>query len=280
MFKKILCLAMVLVMVAGMAVIGVSAAELEDNKLYFQVPDDWNNYKYIYCHIWPYGEEPLANWQQKKERCDQVEDRLYSYDPTKVGGLTDGVTYCVIFSADTGIQTYDALMSTACYGDVLYCNGVTFENPEDSSKTALAAVWKNNTAYGPVLAISSIGNVVGSTAAESAEALFTDFITGPKLDNARIYSNKDDQTLIDDTASALGLGQDTIEKLITEAGVEIAWTKAESAAPEADDTSVVVPSVSGTVSTGQEMTIVYISIVMMIASAGVIFFARKKRVTE
>lgn len=280
MFKKILCLCMALVMIAGMAVIGVSAAEEEEAKLYFQVPSDWNNYKKIFCHIWPYGGDALANWQSKKETCTDEGNGLYSYDPTKVGGLSDGVTYCIIFSADTGMQTYDAVMTTACYGDTLYCDGTTCENPEDSNKTALIARWKKNASYGPVLAITSIGNIVGETAVQSAEDMFTAFITGPKLTNARTYSGKNDQQIIDDMASALGLGQDSIEKLITDSGVkDIQWTKAESAAPEKDDETK-KPVANGALSTGQEMTVVYISLAVMIASAGVIFFARKKKVTE
>ena len=279
MIKKILCLAMVLVLVASMAVIGVSAAD--DTKIYFEVPSDWNNYKSIYCHIWPYGEEPLANWQSKKEKCVDAGNGIFSYDPSKVGGLTAGVTYCVIFSADTGMQTYDTVFSTACLGDTVYCDGTKIENPEDSSKSAIAAYWKgqSKSSYGPVLAITSIGNIVGNVPVQDVKGMFTDFIKGPKLGNARTYSGKNDQAIIDDTAKALGLGQDTIEQLIKESGVtDIAWTKAESKAEVKDDTTK-IPNPS-TAATGQETTIVYIAIAMMLASAAVVFFARKKRVTE
>lgn len=279
MFKKILCLAMVLVMVASMAVIGVSAAD--DTKIYFEMPSDWSNYKSVFCHIWPYGGDALATWQSKKEKCVDAGNGLFSYDTTKVGGLQAGVTYCVIFSADTGMQTFDTLMSTACLGDTVYCDGTTFENPEDSNKTAIAAYWKNQSksVYGPVLTITSIGNFVGTCAAQSASAMFTDFITGKKLASARANAGKSDQELIDDVANALGLGQDTVEKLIKDSGVSIDWKKAESAAPEKDDTSK-VPSNPAATATGQETTIVYIAIAMMLASAAVVFFARKKRVTE
>lgn len=279
MFKKILCLAMILVMVASMAVIGVSAAE--DTKIYFELPSNWNNVKKVFCHVWPYGGDPFFNWQSKKESCVDEGNGIYSYDTTKLNGFGAG-TYCVIFSADTGMQTYDTLFGTACLGDTVYCDGTTLENPEDSSKTCIAAYWKNQpkNVYGPVLAITSIGNIVGSCAAESGADMFTAFITGPKLGNARTYSGKTDQAIIDDAATALGLGQDTVEKLIKESGVtDIAWAKAESAAPEKDDASK-VPSNPAATATGQETTIVYIAIAMMLASAAVVFFARKKRVTE
>lgn len=279
MIKKILCLAMALVLVASMAVIGVSAAD--DTKIYFEVPSDWNNYTSIYCHVWPVGGDAFYNWQSKKEKCTDEGNGIYSYDTTKLSGFGAGA-YCVIFSANTGMQTYDTVFSTACLGDTVYCDGTKFENPEDSSKTAVAAYWKGQpkSSFGPVLAITSIGNVVGNVPVQDVKTMFTDFITGTKLDSARTYSGKDDQAIIDDTAKALGLGQDTIEQLIKDAGktAEIKWTKAESKAEVKDDTTK-VPNPS-TAATGQETTIVYIAIAMMLASAAVVFFARKKRVTE
>ncbi|MBQ9743442.1 MAG: LPXTG cell wall anchor domain-containing protein [Ruminococcus sp.] len=298
MFKKIVSLAIALIMIAGMAVIGVSAATEEtaevaaDTKFYFEVPSDWNNYKSVFCHIFPYGGDPLAQWQSKKEKCTLVEDRTYSYDPSaKVGGLDASTTYCIIFSLDTGMETYQTLMSTACLGDTLYCNDTKYENPVDSNKTSRAAFWKNHNAseYGPLMQITSIGNLVGTCLApgETATGLFNKFLTD-NLDNARTYSGKTDQAIIDDMASALGLSQDTVETLIKESGITVDWKKAESKAPVVDNPvtnnggggNAGNSANSGSIKTGQEMTIVYIAIAMMIASAGVVFFARRKRVTE
>ncbi len=279
MFKKILCLALALVCMASMAVIGASAAD--DTTIYFEVPADWNNYSSVYCHIWVYGGDSLAAWQSKKEKCTQVEDKLYAYDVSKVGSLADGTYYGVIFSLDIGLQTYDTLMTTACYGDTLYCDGTIYENPQDSSKTATAAFWKNQSksAYGPVMQVTSIGNLIGTCLPPgvTAEKLFTDFLAD-WLDDARTYSGKEDQAIIDDMSTALGLSQDTTEKLIKDAGVEVKWEKAKSEAPK-EDKPVVTPSTGGAVSSGQETTVVIVAVAMMIAAAGVVFFARKK-VTE
>ncbi len=278
MFKKILCLALALVCMASVAVIGVSAAE--DTTIYFEVPADWNNFSSVYCHIWEYGGESLAAWQSKKEKCTQVEDKLYSYDVSKAGTLADGTYYGVIFSVDIGLQTYDTLMTTACYGDTLYADGTIYENPQDSSKTAQAAFWKNQdkSAFGPVMQVTSIGNLIGTCLPPgvTAEGLFNDFLAD-WLDDARTYSGKDDQAIIDDMANALGLSVTTVEKLIKDAGVEVAWEGPKSEAPKED--KPVTPNTPGTTSTGQETTIVVIAVAMMIAAAGVVFFARKK-VTE
>lgn len=284
MFKKFISLVLTLMVLASMAAIAMPATSAaEDTTIYFEVPSNWKNYKKVFCHVWLYGGASLASWQSKKEACTQVEGNIYSYDiGAKVGGLQDGQLYGVIFSLDTSMQTYDLLMSTACYGDTVYCDGTQFENPADSNKTATAAYWKNQdkSVYGPIMGITSIGNIVGTCIApgETASGLFTSFITGDKLASARTYSKKDDQKLIDDIATTLGLSQDQVEKLIADSGVEIDWKKAESEAPMEEQP--IKPDLNGAVGTGQEMTIVYVASAMMIAAAGVIFFARKKRIAE
>ena len=274
MFKKILCLALALVCIASMAVIGVSAAD-DKTTIYFEVPSNWNNYSSVYCHIWAYGGDSLAAWQSKKEKCTQVEGNLYSYDISKVGALEEGQYYGVIFSLDIGLQTYDTLMTTACLGDTLYADGTEYENPQDSSKKAVAAFWKNQdkSAFGPVMQVTSIGNLIGTCLPPgvTSEGLFSDFLT-TWLEDARTYSGKEsDQVIIDDMAKDLGLSKDTTEKLIKESGVSVAWDKGTSDAPVEDK-----PVADGTVSSGQETIIVAVAIAMMIAAAGVVVVLRKK----
>ena len=274
MFKKIISLVLTLMVLASMVAIATTASAAE-TKIYFEVPSDWKNYKTVYCHIWAYGSEtPLANWQSKKEKCDLVEGTTYSYDVSKVGGLSAGTTYCVIFSLDTGMETYTTLMSSDCYGDTLYCNNTYYENPVDSTKKSRAAFWKNHssTQYGPLMQFTSIGNVVGTCLAPGAttSTMFKDFLVNT-LDNARQFSKKDDQTIIDGIGEIFGLSKDTAEKLIKESGVSTTWTKAKSALAD-EDTGINQDALG----TGQEMTVVYVAVAMMIAAAGVILFSRKK----
>lgn len=273
MIKKIMSLVLALVIIASMGVLAFTASAA-DQKIYFEVPSTWNNFSKIFCHIWVYNGDPLANWQSKKEVCKLEADGRYSYDISKVGGLSAGETYCVIFSADTGVQTYDTFMGTSCLGDTVYCDGTLYENPMDSSKTALGAFWKNQSrsAYGPVMCVTSIGNLVGTCLApgETAEGLFNTFLTD-NLENARTYSGKQDQQIIDDMANSLGLSQKKVDELIKASGVTVDWKMEESKAPEVDK-----PLNPNTTATGQETTVVVIAIAMMVAAAGVIFFARKK----
>ena len=273
MIKRIMSLVLALVIIASMGVLAFTASAA-DQTIYFEVPSTWSNFSKIFCHIWVYNGDPLANWQSKKELCKLEADGRYSYDISKVGGISAGETYCVIFSADTGVQTYDTFMGTSCLGDTLYSDGTLYENPMDSSKTALGAFWKNQSrsAYGPVMCVTSIGNLVGTCLApgETAEGLFNTFLTA-NLENARTYSGKQDQQIIDDMANALGLSQKKVDELIKASGVTVDWKMEESKAPEVDK-----PLNPNTTATGQETTVVAIAIVMMIAAAGVIFFARKK----
>ena len=66
-------------------------------------------------------------------------------------------------SSNTGLQTYDCTIGAECKGDTASLTGSQIENPVDSHKKGYEAVWdKNSGKYGPHLALTSIGNVVGS----------------------------------------------------------------------------------------------------------------------
>lgn len=276
MFKKIISIVLALMVLVSMAAMAttVSAA---DNKIYFEVPSDWQNFKFVFCHIWVYNGDSLASWQSKKEKCVDEGNGIYSYDLSKVGGLEAGQYYGVIFSLDIGAQTYDTIMTTACIGDTLYCNDTIYENPQDSSKTCRAAFWKNQNPaqFGPVMQITSIGNLIGTCLPPGVTAtdLFNTFLVD-WLDSARTYSGKDDQTIIDDMAKALGLSVAQVDELIKASGLTIAWESGISEAPKEE--KPIQSGNTGAVSSGQEMTVVYIALATMIAAAGVVYFARKK----
>lgn len=328
MFKKILSFMLAVMMIMSVVAISASAAQVEiadnaadaaadtgadagadtaaGNKIYFE-PDTagWNNYKKVFCHIWAYGGDSFFPWQGKKEGCVDNKDGKWYYDLDAKGvTLAPGTLYACIFSNENGMQTYNLLMDSTCIGDTAYCDGTTYENPEDSSKTALAAFWrgKDPAVFGPEMCVTSIGNIVGTCipSTTSAYSMFVDFLAN-KLTNAQTYSGKDDQTLLDDTAKALGLGQDDIEAAIKETGVTVKWTKTESKAEEGSNEEAKQPgkkpttgggngggnggsngggstgggSGSGT-QTGQSETMIYIMLGLM-AIAGVAIVVARKR---
>ena len=200
MFKKIAGLFLAAAVMCSSAAITASAAEAEDdaavaaadqsgevsaegssevsadassevgagNTINFDVKKSgWNNVKIVYCHVWKAdGTGTWPDWQSKKEKCTYNSSTgIATYDLSKTGNTiskSDGRVYCVIFSANTGMQSYNAIMSGNCIGDTLYCTGNQIENPEDSEKKANEAKWEKNSDCGPERKITSTGNVVGS----------------------------------------------------------------------------------------------------------------------
>ncbi len=132
----------------------------------------WNLVKSVYCHIWSTDGSPTSSgedwpaWQTKTELCTyNAETGIATFDLSKTGhefSKDDGKVYYVIFSSNTGIETYYTVMSGSCIGDTMYCNGQLIENPQDSAKKSNVAVWENNPDCGPAKMVTSTGNIIGT----------------------------------------------------------------------------------------------------------------------
>lgn len=179
--------ALIVFSMTAVAVNSISAAEISDDsgvngtemKISFDVKKSgWNldMNKKFYCHFWKSDGSKTSSgtdwpeWQTRKERCDfDTETGIATYDLSNTEHnfkKTDGKIYNVIFSSNSGMETYTVVMSGSCIGDTLYCTGEKVENPEDSEKKCNVAVWKNNPDCGPKKAITSTGHVVGSAYSE------------------------------------------------------------------------------------------------------------------
>lgn len=225
MFKKIAGLFLAAAVMCSSAAITASAAEAEDdaavaaadqsgevsadgssevsadasseveagNVVKFDVKKSgWNNVKSVFCHIWKAdGSGDWPAWQSKKEKCKyDASTGIATYDLSKTGNTiskSDGRVYCVIFSANTGMQSYNAIMSGKCIGDTLYCTGNQLENPEDSEKKANEAKWENNSDCGPEKKITSTGNIIGSAfpEGESDATLLATYLVAYYNDEAK-----------------------------------------------------------------------------------------------
>lgn len=234
MFKKVMSLALASTLVLSVGAFAASAAEAEDavaandesavaaddssavaagdesqvgagTKIYFDVKSaGWKNFSKIYCHVWRAdGTGKWPSWQTKKEECKKENDDLYYYDITKTGNAEEIQNagsknlYCVIFSADTGSQTYNTIMNGNCLGDTLYCEtSEQIENPEDNNKKCNIAVWKNNPDCGPQKVISSSATVVGTALADGTTdvTLMADFLIKFVLDDGSADTSKTDKT--------------------------------------------------------------------------------------
>ena len=157
------------------------------NEIYFDVKasgwDDFNYVEKVYCHIWRAdGTGDWPSWQTKKELCSYDKNTgIATYDLSKTGNTinkTDGKEYLVIFSTNTGFQTYTAVMNGECIGDTLYCTGESYESPEDSEKKVVDVAWKNNTECGSLRTITSTGQIIGTTHPEGTtdQGMFVKFL--------------------------------------------------------------------------------------------------------
>lgn len=225
MFKKIAGLFLAAAVMCSSAAITASAAEAEDdaavaaadqsgevsadgssevsadasseveagNVVKFDVKKSgWNNVKSVFCHIWKAdGSGDWPAWQSKKEKCKYDSSTgIATYDLSMTGNTiskSDGRVYCVVFSANTGMQSYNAIMSGKCIGDTLYCTGNQLENPEDSEKKANEAKWENNSDCGPEKKITSTGNIIGSAfpEGESDATLLATYLVAYYNDEAK-----------------------------------------------------------------------------------------------
>lgn len=231
MFKKIAGLFLAAAVMCSSAAITASAAEAEDdaavaaadqsgevsadgssdvsangsseveagNVVKFDVKKSgWNNVKTVFCHIWKAdGSGDWPDWQTKKERCKyDASTGIATYDLSKTGNTiskSDGRVYCVVFSANTGMQSYNAIMNGNCIGDTLYCTGNQLENPEDSEKKANEAKWENNPDCGPEKKITSTGKIIGSAfpEGESDVTLLATYLVAYYDDDAKTSHTQD-----------------------------------------------------------------------------------------
>ena len=268
--KKVISLFMAVLMLISMLTVSFGAVTvstaatgedeitLESNKLYFDTDGTgWTmgTKNKVAFHIFGGDIENGIAWGGKKSigAATAGADGIFEIDPQ--GGkqgytLNPGVQYKIIFVRTDGNnwtdQTYDLLFTTDCLGHIAYCDGTQYENPVDSSKTATAAFWRDMDAsqYGPVLQISSIGNVVGTCPEEgkTPESIFTDFLTVvdsttnvTTYQNAYHYvvesGNKTDQKLIDDIGEGLGLTKQQVYDAFTTNNVETTWDYTVSSLP-------------------------------------------------
>lgn len=279
----------------------------------------WNldTNKKFFCHVWKADGSKTSEgkdwpaWQGKAELCTLDKDTgIATYDLSKADpgiSSSDGSVYCVIFSSNTGMQTYNAIMSGACIGDTLYCNGEQIENPEDSEKTALVAVWENNPTGGPEKKITSSGNIVGTAFpdGESDVTLVANYLmqyyddpaktdlTQNILDTLKVSptdviavvkkrADGDDKKInavVDilskctDPTTGKKVDKETLEK--TQAGASGASSTGSGS--NGGSTGSGSSSGSSSVKSGVETTIFYVFGGLMLAAAGVAFLARKKR---
>ena len=339
MFKKIASIALAAMMIGSTAVV-VGAAEKEEavaaaddssavaaadesavgadegseatgagSKIYFDASSSgWNNYKKIYFYLYDHANGEIITWGSKKGMMTDEGSGIWSFDLSDKG-ITIGTDYGCIFTGDWNMQTCDLILGPDSVGDTAYCTGNKVENNVDSNKKSDEVKWKSGK-YGNPKCVTSIGNVIGDAywSTDTAYSVLVKFLssTGKDgIDNAKNFTGKTDQQVIDDTAKALGLSDEEVTKAIAESGRTFDWksssggssssTSTDSSSSSSSSSSSTTGSSSsssgsssgssgsssstttGSVTSGEESTIYFILGGVMLAAIGVFFLARKRR---
>ncbi len=233
---------------------GICAEDLptySHNKIYFEVPSFWKNYKDIRIYLYNMDKnEVMIPWNSKKGKMTDEGYGLWSFDLAAKGHtFNNNENYACIFLTNDETQTCDLLINNPCLGDTAYCPGINdkIENAVDFNKKSYNVRWRNAdpTQYAPPLLITSLGNVVGEALkkGQTKYDLFAAFLdkdagaTG--IDNTMKFNGKTAQQTIDDIAYTLGLNIEDVQSAIREKGrYDLRWDENKSTLPKMDPVSV------------------------------------------
>ena len=171
------------------SLITIGGPSFNGGKIYWECP--WKEAKAAYCHVFGSDGSWLYDWQTADELMTNEGGNLWSYE------IPAGPYDLVIFSIDTGAQTYELVLTDENIGDTAITDtSVMIENPIDENKTAAKTSWKSGI-NGPHLAMTSSGEVVGevlcptesganivATVIEWYLPISPDFVTAEMLSNA------------------------------------------------------------------------------------------------
>ncbi|MGN0442786.1 MAG: dockerin type I domain-containing protein [Acutalibacteraceae bacterium] len=135
------------------SLITIGGPSFSGGKIYWECP--WSNVRAAYCHVFSSDGDWLYDWQTKYERMTNEGGNLWSYE------IPEGPYDLVIFSVNTGAQTYELVLTDENIGDTAISDfKVMLENPMDENKTSPKTTWKSGV-NGAHLTITSTGNIVG-----------------------------------------------------------------------------------------------------------------------
>ncbi len=231
--KKILAFVLVLLILMGITVVGFNAQEntSEDKMIYFRVPDDWQNFRNIFCHI-TIKETGyyIYRYMSKDELCTEVEEGLWAYDLSDIVIMDE---YEIEFLSNVGHETYPLMFRYENLGGTAYCDGTQYQSPYNMRKEIYAAYWEgvDPVVAGPVINIGEDGEILGVCRSEYDEVnqdYFKKFLKN-RLDDVKKLTTKTDQQLIDDIVDALGISDNTADIVIRSiGGIELDWNSGYS----------------------------------------------------
>ncbi len=228
--------------------------------------------------------------------------------------ITADNKWVVMFSCNTNAETYTLLFNSTCYGDTVIADPSTeYENNVDSEKKSIKISYKNSNLTAPKC-ITSTGKIQGESFAygENNSTLFGAYMHDYYNDSAKfteenlknlmnqlgdVDANETLKYIKDRCAREVKAGtidqatSDAIIKACTDMLEKLTGSKPDASkasggsnssnsnggSNSGSGSSSNGGSGSSSVSSGEETTILFVFGGLMIAAAGVMFLARKKR---
>lgn len=179
--KKFLSVIMAALLAVSASAVCASAAEVEveesksSGTIKFDM-GDWNHSDDLCFYIYDTSTTPTSCcskngwvddnlWGSKKIKGTAVEgeDGIYESYEIDLSGREGHNIFVIFHDSTTSMQTYDCVLTADAFGQTARATGSSFENPVDSEKTGLEALFDgvDSSVCGPYKQITSTGNIVG-----------------------------------------------------------------------------------------------------------------------
>lgn len=163
----------------------------------------WNEnaIKQVYCHIYKYSGDDgkrYTDWQTKAERCSyDTSTGIATYDlQTGIDKGADGLEtidntnkWVIMFSCNTGAETYGLLFNSDCFGDTVVADPNTiYESPVDDAKYSIKIEYNKNKQLTSPKCITSSGKVQGDSYADGTTdvTILGDYLALYATDDRRV----------------------------------------------------------------------------------------------
>ncbi len=123
-----------------------------------KIPYQWTDFNTIYCHMWDMATgEIFTPWQSNDSKCDIYTD-IATYSPDHFTTLNSDTVYGVIFSTDTGEQTFPAIYIERPCSTATLCTDKTYVRTPNDQSIRLKTKWWGASEY---LDLSAYENAFG-----------------------------------------------------------------------------------------------------------------------
>lgn len=177
--KKKLCFILAAVLAVSSMAVSASAVTVDNETssaskgTFFFDSGDWNS-DFINFYIWDSstGEYATGNngwvsentWGSKKKlggKAVEGKDGVFESYEIDFSGRENDAVYVIFHDPNSNAQTFDAIINSSVIGTTASKNGIIYENPADSDKTAEGVSFDGGSGIGVAKVITSTGKIQG-----------------------------------------------------------------------------------------------------------------------